>query len=140
MNTVASTNHNVEMPKYLKEADLEAFEYEICNEIYCGEDADMELADQFVNKLKKDELFTYSSCYKKFTTKYIWEKYTNISHTIKQEVLVCKSSSYIKKHKYNITPLVKRCMLIPRNELFEAAVVLFPLLWFALAEKSIKSL
>ena len=57
MVTVASTNHNVEMPKYLKEADLEAFEYEICNEIYSGEDADMELADQFVNKWKKDELF-----------------------------------------------------------------------------------
>ena len=54
---MASTNHNVEMPKYLKEANLEAFEYEICNEIFSGEDADMELADQFVNKWKKDELF-----------------------------------------------------------------------------------
>ena len=96
------------MAKYLKEANSETFECNICNEISSGENADMQPADQFVDKYKKDELFTCSSCYKKFTTKYSWEKHTNVFHTIKQEVFACESSSYIIKHKSNLTRHVKK--------------------------------
>ena len=66
------------------------------------------LADQFFDKCKKEEPFTGSSCYKKFTTLLYMEKHTNVFHTIKQEVLACESSRYITKHKSNLTRHVKK--------------------------------
>ena len=62
-------NHDVDMVKYLKEADSETFKCKICNEIFWGEDANRNLANHLVSKCKKNELFSCNSCHKKFTTK-----------------------------------------------------------------------
>ena len=93
-------NHDVDMVKYLKEADLETFKFaiSICNEIFSGEDADWNLANHLVSKCKKNELFSCNSCHKKFTTKYNLEKHTNVFHTGEQEVFECENCSYTTKH------------------------------------------
>ena len=95
-------NHDVDMVKYLKEADSETFKCKICNEIFWGEDADRNLANHLVSKCKKNELFSCNSCHKKFTTKYNLEKHTNVFHTGEQEVFECENCSYTTKHKSNL--------------------------------------
>ena len=96
-------DYNVQMAKFLKEADSGEYKCQLCKKVFCGEEADRKLADHLVSKCNKSELFKCSSCDKKFTTKYNLEAHTKVFHSQKQDPFVCESCSFVSKHKSNLS-------------------------------------
>ena len=48
-------NYNVQMAKFLKEADSGEYKCQLCKKVFCGEEADRKLADHLVSKCNKSD-------------------------------------------------------------------------------------
>lgn len=93
----------------LMRQDEESFACKVCDQVFSGEEAAINLEHHLVRKCRSEERFPCSECDKDFSSKFNMEQHKrNLHFEVTKNIFCCKYCDFISKHKNSMARHEKR--------------------------------